>query len=174
MFSSYYNEKNLPILSTEKVTTYSFLLGMDYLQRDWFYLSSQIGFMRLGGKETNLYIQGNDAQISEVKKYVHLNTTFRAYLKASNLKFFLGIGPYINVLTDNRDFTSILYKPYYTFKNVYVGGKAEIGVTQDIKRFRVGITGDYLHNFSASASSQYINLNSLAFSGTVSVGYLIR
>lgn len=174
VFSSFYNNKKLPLLSSEKVNSYSFLLGVDYLQKDWFYLSSQIGYMKIGGKETNLLLQGNDVNILESSNYIHLNTTFRAYVKSAGSKIFLGIGPYINILAGSKEFDSSLYRSDYNFKSLYAGGKAEIGFTQDINRFRIGLVGDYLYNMSASAASPYLILNNNTFSGAVSVGYRVR
>ena len=42
MLSSFRNNLNLPIL-TNNTVNYSTSLGIDYLQKKWFYLSSQIG-----------------------------------------------------------------------------------------------------------------------------------
>ena len=46
VFSSYHNRKDLSILSSEKLVTYSALLGVDYLDKERFYLSSQLGYLR--------------------------------------------------------------------------------------------------------------------------------
>ena len=172
--SSFHNEKNLSILSSKKIVSYSFLLGTDYLEKGWFYLSSQIGYIKIGGKEKNSLPQEEYNSISESGSFIHLNTTFRAYIKASESRFFVGIGPYINISTGNKNFDSPLYSPSFSFKNLYVGGKPEIGATVDINKFRVGLTGTYMFNLSPSAASEFISLYNNAFSAMATVAYRIR
>lgn len=169
--SSFQNKNNLSILSSSRSTSYSLMLGCDYLQKSWFYLSSQVGYLNLGGKEINSSLQGSDVNVSESKSYIHLNTTLRVYTKSSNLKFFLGVGPYLNFLAGTKNFNSDLYHPYYSFKKLYVGTKTEIGITEDIKRIRVGLIGSYMLNLSPSASSDYLNLNNKTFLVSFTTGY---
>ena len=50
LFSSFRNELKLDIL-TQRNTNYATALGIDYLQKKHFYVSSQIGYLQVGGHE---------------------------------------------------------------------------------------------------------------------------
>lgn len=174
VFSSFHNKEDIPILSGKKLASYSFLLGSDYLEKDWFYLSSQIGYTKIGGKEMNPSLQEEYKNISESGSYIHLNTTFRAYIKDHQSKIFAGIGPYVNILTSAKNFESPLYNPYYSFEKIHIGSKAEIGLTHDINKFRIGLMGTYMLNLSPSAVSEGTSLYINAYSAMITAGYRIR
>ena len=171
--SSFHNKQNIGILNS-KITTYSFSLGMDYLEKNWFYLSSQIGYMKVGGEETNPRLPDEYKYISESGSFIHLNTSFRAYLKSSELKFFVGLGPYINVLVSDGNFDGPEYNQGFTFQKLYAGGRPEIGVTADINKFRAGLVGSYILSLSPSASSEFISLYNNGLSIMATIAYRIK
>ncbi|GAB3911510.1 hypothetical protein GCM10028803_53130 [Larkinella knui] len=171
VISTFTNKKDLPILSSNKIKDYSFLLGFDYLEKRWFYLSSQIGYLKTGGRQVNPLLTGENEDITESRSYIHTNTTFRGYVKSSGLMIFAGVGPYLNILTGPSNFESSLYKPYYNFKKYNVGARAEIGINKDINRFRFGIIGSYMRDLSPSASSEFLSLYNNSFSGSLTIGY---
>ena len=45
---------------TKKRGAYSFMLGCDYLEKDWFMLSSEIGYIQRGGRSLFSYTEGYD------------------------------------------------------------------------------------------------------------------
>lgn len=172
VLSSLSNKKDLALLNSS-VSNYSFLFGTDYLEKNWFYLSSQIGYSKLGGRETNPSLPAEFRSISESRSYLHLNTTFRAYVKYDDLRIFVGIGPYVNFLTGAKNFDSEVYKPYYELQSLHTGGKADIGLTQDANKFRIGVVGTYMYGLTPLAKSDYLSLNNNAFSVMITVGYRI-
>lgn len=174
IYSSFNNKEDVPILSEKKLISYSFLLGADYLEKDWFSLSSQVGYTKIGGKEMNAYLQEEYKTASERGSYIHINTTFRAHIKSHQSKIFAGIGPYVNVLTSAKNFESPLYNPYYSFKRTHIGSKAELGLTHDINKFRVGLIGTYMLNLSPSAVSEGTPLYINACSAMITTGYRIQ
>lgn len=169
LFSSYDNSKNLPILY-DKVATYSVSLGADYLEKKWYYLSSQIGYTKLGGKEENPFLADNFKKVKQTKNYVHLNTTFRAFKELSSFKIFVGAGPYLNILTGSSKFNNSIYHDFYDLKT-FVGGKGEIGLTHDINKVRIGLIGTYMMNLSPTGSSSALNLRNNNLGAIVSLGY---
>lgn len=174
MLSSFRSNPNLNIL-TDNNRNYSTSLGIDYLQKKWFYLSSQIGYARIGGQETNEGLIGtNDFKITENSDYVHVNTTFRITTRRQDLNFFAGIGPFVNILTSSKNFKSNLYKDPYRLKEIYAGGKAEVGISHDIEKIRISLVGSYMYNISPSASTDFITLNNQTYSAMLSVGYKIN
>ena len=169
VISSFNNEKDLPFFQ-DRVINYSFLIGMDYMEKNWFYLSSQVGYMRLGGEETNPLLQGEFSHITEHKSFVHFNTTFRGYIRSSGFKITAGLGPYINVLAANDDFDSSLYEGY-DYQAIHTGAISEFGLTHDTDKLRVGLIGRYMLGLSSTASTEFISLYTDAFSLMVTVGY---
>lgn len=173
VFSSFNNKKSLPLL-TSRINNYSFLFGTDFLEKKWFYLSSQVGYTKLGGQETNLTLPSEFRNISESRNYVHVNITPRFYVNSNGLKMFIGIGPYANILIGGSDFDNVLYKYIYRFERSSVGSKLDLGVTHDVDKFRIGLVGTYMHSLSPLAKSDYLPFSSSAFSLMISAGYKIK
>ncbi|WP_420151842.1 hypothetical protein [Spirosoma sp.] len=171
--SRFTNSKNLSILKS-RIPNYSLFIGSDYLQHKWYYLSSQFGYNVLGGKDEDVFIQNEKVIVTERLKYLHLNTTFRAYKRSSGLNLFAGVGPYANILVGPKRFKSDLYRDFYEFKPFHLGGKGEIGITQDINKLRLGLVGTYLMSLTPATKSDYLSLNNNAFSITFTAGYHLR
>src|SRR5699024_12517858 len=62
---------------SKSMSAYSFSLGVDYLEKEHFYLSSEIGYLKKGGKEENEYLPEPYTNVKETWNYIHLNTTIR-------------------------------------------------------------------------------------------------
>ena len=178
--SSFNNSRDLPYLYSDATSSYSVSLGADYLTTDFFYVSSQIGYMAIGGREngtlSDLETQ-NDVVLntSEKAHYVHFNTTLRAFISRDNgMKFFIGIGPYLNILAGNQRFDSPAFEGFDDFENIYAGGKGELGITHDLNNLRIGLVGSYMPSLSSPVKSEVISLNSNAYSLMFTTGYHIR
>jgi hypothetical protein len=171
LLSSFRNSKNLPILH-ENIASYSVSAGVDFLEKKWFYLSSQIGYVRIGGKEENPFLSPDFSQVSESKSYIHLNTTFRGYKNISNLKIFVGAGPFTNIVTGSKRFETSLYHEFYELKT-YAGAKGELGITEDFNKVRVGLVGGYLLSLTDVGTSSSLKLGNNNWSVSLSVGYKI-
>ncbi|MEN7550761.1 hypothetical protein AAG747_22765 [Rapidithrix thailandica] len=123
-FSSFRNKKDLPMLSNS-IKNYFVSVGIDFLEKKWFYLSSQIGYVKLGGKETNEFLDKDLRDVKSRTAFVHITTTFRMHPNRDKANFFVGLGPYVNILSDQNTIDVILYKDY-TIENIHFGGKAEL------------------------------------------------
>jgi hypothetical protein len=174
MLSSFRNSINVDILANNN-SNYSTSIGIDYLQKKWFCLSSQIGYARIGGREANDGLVGtSNFKISENSDYVHVNTTIRVTTQRRELNFFAGVGPYFNLLVSSNNFKSDFYKNGYQFKEIYGGGKTEVGISRNINKIRISVVGSYMFNLSPSASTDFITLNNKTYSTMLSLGYMIR
>lgn len=172
--SSFRSNPNLQLLEDVNVN-YSASLGIDFQQTKWFYFSSQIGYMKIGGNETNNGLIGTpNYKISESSDYLHLNTTFRVATQRTGLNIFAGAGPYANVLISSKKLQGDLYKVGYEYKPFYYGGKTEIGFTHDLKKFRFGLVGSYMFNLSPTVSNNNLTLRNETFLATLSLGYVIK
>ena len=173
-FSSFQSSPSINILENTN-TNYSALLGIDFSQKKWFYFSSQIGYIRIGGNETNNGLIGtSNYKLSENSDYIHLNTTFRIATKRPGLNVYAGVGPYFNVLVSSKKFQGDFFKNDYEFKQLYAGGKTEVGITQDLHKIRVGLNGSYMFNLSTTASTPALQLNNNTFLAMLSVGYMLK
>ena len=172
ILSAYSNDKDLPILDS-RIANYAGTIGLDYLENDWFSLSSQIGYMRIGGEQDIDIGAPEIGRIIERKNYVHINTTFRARRDVTDVSFFIGAGPTIDILAGSRDAENPFFTGY-TYNNVRIGGKAEVGVVQTKDKFRFGIVGGYLRSFSPTTETEFISLYNHAFTGAITVGYHLQ
>lgn len=175
--SSYRNKTGLAIID-RKMTGYALNAGLDYLEGKWFYLSSQAGYMQIGGIDRLQPSPGQgydeDGEFREKKHYIHLNTTLRAFRKDEKgiIALFIGAGPYLNILTGPRRFDNPFFRDFYDVKS-YFGGKGEAGFTADIRNFRIGLTGSYLYSITAPAASEALKLRNNNRMFSLSVGYRI-
>lgn len=159
-------------LFSGKVASYSGLVGLEYFERKWFYLSSEIGYLKLGGKE-NGTVDGVSTRDEQTWNYGHINTSFRARAVNRKTEFYLGAGPYANLLLGSGAFDKAQYDGY-SAERVNWGFKGELGITQDINRIRIGLNGSYLLPLSATVKSQYTTMHLRSPAIYVSLGYRLK
>lgn len=159
-------------LFSNKTTSYSGLIGIEYYERKWFYLSSEIGYLKLGGKE-NGTIDGLPTRDEQTWNYAQINTTFRAKAVKQKTEFYAGAGPYANVLLESASFNKSAYDGY-SAERVNWGIKTEIGITQNINRLRIGLNFTYPVAVSAAVKSEYTNMHSRSPAFYISLGYRIK
>jgi hypothetical protein len=142
----------------EGIINYSVIAGCDYFDHKLFYLSSEIGYIKKGGKETNISIFEDVIDIKDTWHYVHINTTLRFKYQIDQSHFYIGIGPKLDVLVGSNKFADIIYSDGYEMNKISFGCIAELGVAQDLNRFRVGVNYSYLVNFDEVGKSLYNNV----------------
>jgi len=147
-------------------------VGIDCFEKKWFHLSSQIGYLQIGGRQTNPFLSEEFRNVEEVSNFIHLNTIFRAHLKNSSGKIFVGVGPYLNVLINNDTFDSSLFEGF-TYQRLQLGSRAEFGINHDINNFRVGVLNSYMLGLSSIASTEFMKINADVISVTLTLGYRI-
>ena len=172
ILGSFSNEDDLAILDS-RVVNYIGSVGLDYLEKEWFSLSSQIGYVRIGGEQEIDNATPEIGEIKEQKNYVHFNTTFRSRLDMEEVSFFVGIGPTLDILMGNNDAEHPFFTGY-RYNTARVGGKAEIGILHTKDKFRLGFIGGYLRDFSPTTETEFISLFSQAFTATITAGYRLK
>lgn len=124
--------------STDNTKSIPIFIGIDYLQKDWFYLTTNFGY------------QNRDYQIDNTLKanYLTANTAFDFYfVKDYSVRPFLGFGLHISyLLSDNLDeFDSAdnleLYQSPY-------GILLRYGARQKFNRFEIALIGDVSNNIN--------------------------
>lgn len=174
LINSYKNNLNLDIMNM-KTPSYFTSIGIDYLQKDNYYLSSQIGFLGLKGKEKfNNGIE--EVKISERANYLHLNTSFRYLLsKKKNWGLFVGAGPYINFLLGDKDFISSIYKNFYKYNSIHFGTTPELGIyTKEINKFKIGVISKYMLNLTPSIKTEGVKLQNSTYVVSIALTYNLK
>ncbi|UBM59238.1 hypothetical protein LAG90_01020 [Marinilongibacter aquaticus] len=183
--SSFGNAKRIPLLE-KSLRTYTYGVGFDYLEKERYSLTSQLAYVKIGGRDDNPDNQPQFQKAQESHGYLSLSTLFRLnllhYKKTST---FVGLGPFLNVSTQKTHaFESAMYKGYYYFSKAYWGGLAEIGLVSQIDRINVGFSGNFQYSFSSAAystispnsSAHILPLlhKSISFPVIISLGYRLK
>lgn len=167
--------KKFDALHTD-ISSYCGFIGIDYFNKKRFYLSSEIGYIRIGGKETNEGLAMTDSANYKVFQSFHygqVNTTFRIQDNSKNTGVYLGAGPYLNILLDSNKFQSRIYKSY-TAQKLNFGFKTEVGYMVSLNKIKLSLNGAYLINISPMAKSAYNSFNYKAFIGSLTIGYKLN
>lgn len=161
--STWMGEKQFdtPCLAYTGSIGYDYLLDRDY--RDWYYLSSEIGYVKRGGKDI--------ASGAKLKMdYLHINTLFKVKYMFENLMLSAGIGPSVDywIVMGGQD------------KKFALGIRPEINLSYFLSnRISLHFTVAYLKTLTGiknmlqtDLSEKTINNNSLLF--TIGIGYRVK
>lgn len=159
-------------LFPRKIVSYSMMLGIEYFQRKWYYLSSEIGYLQLGGKEGEMADDPASGD-KQTWNYTQLNTSFRLRMPFSTSEIYIGAGPYLNLLLGSGGFEKDLYEGYTTQRANW-GSKMEVGINGLLEKWKLGINCTYLLPFSAVAKSSYTTIDARSVSIYLSVGYRLE
>ena len=155
---------------------YSFLLGYDYLEHKYFYLSSGFGIIKLGGKEQNASYGNNPFEFSESWNYFHVNTTFRLRYPIRNAFIYIGAGPKVDLLVESNKFHDSFFQNIPCgLEKISFGGNIETGFCTNFNRLQVGVNIKYLLNLRKKIG--YISSGDLernAFLFSITLGYRIK
>lgn len=151
----------------DNLMTYAISLGIDYFEHDYYYLSSEVGYIKLGAKENNSYIDNKHTPVSETWNNVQFNTTFRVRYPLQSFFIYLGLGPKIDLLLDKNKFSSNFLQDIPERNRLNIGAKSEIGFAYDFPKIRIGVNYSYNFNFMSVAKGLYNYQHILA----LSVGY---
>jgi hypothetical protein len=135
----------------------SVFIGVEYLEKRYWSISSNIGYVRKGGKEpwANVDSSGNvisTSTASETFDYLSVNTLF-------NFKFpikerwtpYVSVGPRIDFLV-NHDHTFQYFDDLGFLQRESYGVVAAIGLRYTFSTFLLGVRAEHLYNFNHLAS----------------------
>ncbi|MCY0977163.1 hypothetical protein PGH12_01400 [Chryseobacterium wangxinyae] len=152
------NNSTFPILN-KNVFVFSGGVGLDWLENDRYYISSELGYMQIGGKETNPSLPNPFKEMEKKWGFASLTSTFRYKLPISSTFFFIGAGPKINISLDSSSaFENTIYDGGLKMKTVNFGLNTELGYMHDWDNFRAGIIGSYLVGISPIADTEFTKL----------------
>ena len=141
--------------------TYTGSIGYDYLfdrdYNDWYYLSSEIGYIKKDGVDA---LTGGRLN----RNYLHLNTLFKVRYSFEYIMLFAGMGPCMDywVIAGGQD------------KKMVFGIRPEIGLSYPLSnRVSLYFTMSYLKSLSGiMVEGEVLNNNSLMF--TIGIGYRVK
>jgi len=169
----------------ETLTSYSIFAGIDYLDKSYFNLSSNIGMIRKGGKgEVGVFDYGGIPSLyfTEILTldYLSLNTTIDfKYRIRETITPFIGFGPHLDyLLKHSSHFDEV--KKLGEFNDISFGLIFGGGLKYDISDFQFGLRADYYLDFKKVAEwtiedtgmGGKISVNT--FTLCLSVGYRVK
>lgn len=141
----------------DKIHPYHVSLGMQYMDKGWFNLSSNVGYLRKGerdkGKLTSMW-EGAYQVIGTNLHYLTLNTTFDLKkMSRDGYTCFIGVGPRIDFLLKssvdlyggNNNYSKQTIEGYHS---VVFGLKCVGGVRKDFGNMQIGLNFAYLPSFT--------------------------
>ena len=166
------SHKGIDVLN-KSINTTIIGIGVDLLEKENYYLSNEIAFSMLGGKEKNILLEATYDDYTKKWAYLSLSSSFRYKFIFDESKFlFIGAGPKINILTDSKQFSETLYKDVYTMESYTIGTLTEIGYIQKIsEKYQVGIVGSYSYNVTPNSKTSHNNLRINPIAINLTFGY---
>ncbi len=142
----------------KKIYTYQISSGIDYLDKGWFNLSSNVGYIRRGGKSIYESRNNDGDYLGKIADKIHidyltLNTTFNVKTTTyNNYTFFAGVGPRLDFKL-NRNYTfggspSLDISTAPKVNNIAFGLKCTTGAYYEVGRIQLGLNLSYLPNFT--------------------------
>lgn len=170
----------------ENLIATSFFAGVNYMDKHYFNLSSNIGFIRKGGKDEFLISDVNGDLTNEmvIEKptldYLTINTLFEAkYTIKDKFAPFVSFGPRFDyLLSSSRHFDGLqdLNGMNNTAFGLLLGG----GVKYYLSAFQIGLRADYYLNFNNVGDWYVTNPNvsgevkSNAYTVNLTLGYRLK
>lgn len=115
-----FSKMNLPgNVFHDNLSMYSMNVGCDYLERKWYFLSSEIGYVRKGGAENAVYIDDpSDLRAIHLKNtldYITINASFNVKYNLGDLICMLELPPRL-IFSSKTDSNRMLQKRIKTKK----------------------------------------------------------
>lgn len=143
-------------LYNETLIGYAVFAGVDYFEKKYFNLSSNVGFIRKGGKGTITFTTETgepiDEKIERAKlDYCTVNTTLEIkYPIKEKILPYISFGPRFDYLTKHSKEFDVLNE-IEALKKYNLGLILGGGIRYDLSRFQIGLRTDYYLNFNKVA-----------------------
>jgi hypothetical protein len=154
---------------------YSYFVGVDYLDKTYFNLSSNFGIIKKGGRVTKTVVNASgsrlyDESISSALDFVSFNTSLILKYSFYHLIPFLSVGPRFDYLmNDYGEYNKSNY-------GLILGG----GLKYELQKMLLGVRADYYLNFndiadlSAGSTNMGKSLNCKTIAVNLTIGYRIK
>jgi hypothetical protein len=146
-------------------------IGLDWLEQSDYYISSELNYTQIGGKETNPSLPAPYTEMEKKWGFISLSSTFRYKIPVDNTFFFIGAGPKLNFSLDSSPFENTIYEDGYHMKKINFGLNTEVGYMHDWDKYRAGIIVSYLIDITPIATTEFSNLKSNPLFFSLSFGF---
>jgi hypothetical protein len=161
---------------TKNFTSYANKIGVEYFEHKNFYISSNIGYTKRGGKDKILIVDTESGEIvsentiSESWNLLNLNTTFRVKYNFENYIFYLGVGPFVDFLIGTNEFSNSSFETYKA-KTVLGGVCPELGIDYLLTdKILIGLNASSNYSFTPLVKQSILKLNNEQLNIYFSVG----
>jgi hypothetical protein len=181
-----YKGINVDPVYKETLIGYSFFTGMDYFDKQYFNLSSNIGMIRKGGKgeialiDQNGELAGQTIIEKPTLDYLSINTTVDLKYPIKEKVFpFICFGPRLDYLFNNSKHFDGL-KDLNELNNTTIGLILGCGLKYYISNIQLGLRADYYLNFTKVADWTIQNsgiggeINVNTFTTNLTIGYKLK
>jgi len=177
---------NVDPIYEETLIGYSFFAGIDYFDKQYFNLSSNIGMIRKGGKDevqlTDISgaLTGQTITEKATLNYLSLNTTidFKYSIKETVTPF-ISFGPRFDYLLSSSEHFDGL-EEIDKLKNTSIGLILGGGLKYDISNIQFGLRADYYLDFAKVAEWKIENTGNdgevtvNTFTVNITIGYKLK
>lgn len=162
--------------------------GVDYLQKKFFMLSSNIGYVNIGGNGTVLAVDPihpmNDKMI-DIRTTLHFFTSNTLALFkfkiGKSISPFIGFGPRLDYLVKYKEDAGLLvqFDDIKNLNKMQYGFIGVAGINYNMNKFRIGLEFQYNYTFTklVNFTSQWNVKNELSvryYNVAASIGYKIK
>ncbi|TAE87612.1 MAG: hypothetical protein EAY81_03815 [Bacteroidetes bacterium] len=171
------NSGNIRLYDNYRQSTPVFI-GVDYFNKKYFNLSSNVGYVEKGGEVAGIQVNGSDFKIETWVRYISLNTCGNVkYQLDKRLTIFANIGPRIDFLIDSDNSFFKVYQKSNGLNKINVGLTYGAGIKYRINKTIVGFSTNSNYNFNQivdlSGSGNRITINDQTLLLLFSIGYEI-
>ena len=171
--------------NNETMIGYSIFAGIDYMDKKYFNLSSNIGMIRKRGRGVHSYDYGSGWQYGLSEKlsldYLSLNTTIDFKYPIKKISPFISFGPRFDYLLHSNNYPPQFASHFDDIKNASFGFILGGGLKYDISKLQFGLRADYYLDFSKKIAElpDYDTGNVCdvlinAFTINLSIGYRLK
>lgn len=171
----------------KSVKPFQMSVGVEYLDKEHFNLSSSIGYLRTGGKDKIIITGGGGEILNSNFEYKYLidylivNTLFNIRKTDNRTTYYIGVGPRLdfklgsskNVNQDLENSDELMPE----LNKVIFGLKCEAGIWYDLDdKFRIGANVGYLPSFTKAWTSPVapdVTMTTRSFTLGISLGYVL-
>ena len=177
---------NIDPLYDKMLTSYSVLAGLDYMDKKYINISSNVGIIRKGGKsETKLVDQsglytGETIVEKPTLDYLSINTTIDLKYKIKEaFSPFVSFGPRFDYLINSSKYFDNL-KDLNELKSTSIGLILGGGFKYDMSKIQLGLRADYYLDFTKIAdwtiaqSSRGGEVTVKTFTINLTIGYKLK
>lgn len=166
------SNNDLKILD-ETVNTFNSSVGIDLLESRNYYISNEISYTKLGGKERNVLLAEPYNDYDKKWDFISISSSFRYKFNIEEDNYlFIGLGGKLRKIVGSKDFSSTLYENTFKINNYNFGIMPELGFVQSFNnKFQIWLIGSYEYSLTPFSKTGFNTLRINPIIINLSFGY---